>query len=306
MINDFNKELYLINSNNCIIEKLMVYLLYDEFKKEIIFDLDDYSIKNFLYVMEKTFESIAVRFNAENNNIDAEQFMKFYFEMLKKNVLYDTTLVNKNINKFKKKIKLIINDNGYINIIEKMPISFFAKYNIMIQFKEYIDKVYSTIIYYYGEISSNDLKINVFNMLSISLENHLNDCIRNGYTEQDIINNLKDILISFTKNYFVKEMINDKSSLNNFNDNSYKLFFNSLKDFEQKLVLYGVICDISGYDYFNKSIKENQTKEICKLLNISELKFKLTALSLSIRAIRHGFTEENHNSEKIIQERKKG
>ena len=57
MINNFRKQLELINSNNCINEKLMILSLYNELYNNILSHEDDDCIHYYAAFMEKTFET---------------------------------------------------------------------------------------------------------------------------------------------------------------------------------------------------------------------------------------------------------
>ena len=65
MIKNFKKELELINSNNCINEKLMIFSLYNEFYNDILGHADDYFIQHYAPFMEKTFELVVAGLNLQ-------------------------------------------------------------------------------------------------------------------------------------------------------------------------------------------------------------------------------------------------
>ena len=84
MIKNFKKELELINSNNCINEKLMIFSLYNEFYNDILGHADYYFIQHYAPFMEKTFELVVAGLNLQDNiSVSAEQFMRLIFKCLK-------------------------------------------------------------------------------------------------------------------------------------------------------------------------------------------------------------------------------
>ena len=285
MIKNFKKELELINSNNCINEKLMIFSLYNEFYNDILGHADDYFIQHYAPFMEKTFELVVAGLNLQDNiSVSAEQFMRVYFQMLKKSRLSSMPQAKGNIKTFENELNSFIEASEYVNVIEKFnSISLDTKVNIMAQFREYINNMFLTTIDLYGEKNSKGLRHSILDMLSIKLEEYLKDSLEKGYNENDITSNLKPTMMVITKDYLMDKLRNGDTSLIDFEDEAAKQFFDSFKEIEQKIWLMGLIYGIADYD---KSKDNEKIKEMCELLGISKLKYTKIALSMGIRSIK--------------------
>lgn len=285
MIKNFKKELELINSNNCINEKLMIFSLYNEFYNDILGHADDYFIQHYAPFMEKTFELVVAGLNLQDNiSVSAEQFMRAYFQMLKKSRLSSMPQAKGIIKTFENELNSFIEASEYVNVIEKFnSISLDTKVNIMAQFREYINNMFLTTIDLYGEKNSKGLRHSILDMLSIKLEEYLKDSLEKGYNENDITSNLKPTMMVITKDYLMDKLRNGDTSLIDFEDEAAKQFFDSFKEIEQKIWLMGLIYGIADYD---KSKDNEKIKEMCELLGISKLKYTKIALSMGIRSIK--------------------
>ena len=288
MIKNFKKELELINSNNCINEKLMIFSLYNEFYNDILGHADDYFIQYYAPFMEKTFELVVAGLNLQDNiSVSAEQFMRIYFQMLKISRLSSMPQAKGIIKTFENELNSCIEASEYVNVIEKFNlISLDTKVNIMAQFREYINNMFLTTIDLYGEENSKGLRHSILDMLSIKLEEYLKDSLEKGYNEKDIINNLKPAMMVVTKDHLMNQLRNGDTSLIDFPDEETKQFFGSFKEIEQKIWLMGAIYGIAGYDRNDKSKNDEKIKEMCEFLGISKLKFIKIALSMGIRSIK--------------------
>lgn len=288
MIKNFKKELELINSNNCINEKLMIFSLYNEFYNDILSHADDYFIQHYAPFMEKTFELVVAGLNLQGNiSVNAEQFMKIYFQMLKKGRLSNFPQVKGIIKTFEDELNSFIETSEYVNVIEEFnSISLDTKVDIMVQFREYINNMFLTTIELYGEENSKELRHSILDMLSIKLEEYLKDSLGKGYNEKDIINNLKPTMMVITKDYLMNQLRNGDTSLIDFQDEGTKQFFGGFKEIEQKMWLIGAVYAIAGYDRHDKSKDNEKMKEICELLGISKLKYIKIVLSMGIRSIK--------------------
>lgn len=285
MIKNFKKELELINSNNCINEKLMIFSLYNEFYNDILGHADDYFIQHYAPFIEKTFELVVAGLNLQDNiSVSAEQFMRVYFQMLKKSRLSSMPQAKGIIKTFENELNSFIEASEYVNVIEKFnSISLDTKVNIMAQFREYINNMFLTTIDLYGEKNSKGLRHSILDMLSIKLEEYLKDSLEKGYNENDITSNLKPTMMVITKDYLMDKLRNGDTSLIDFEDEAAKQFFDSFKEIEQKIWLMGLIYGIADYD---KSKDNEKIKEMCELLGISKLKYTKIALSIGIRSIK--------------------
>ena len=285
MIKNFKKELELINSNNCINEKLMIFSLYNEFYNDILGHADDYFIQHYAPFMEKTFELVVAGLNLQDNiSVSVEQFMRVYFQMLKKSRLSSMPQAKGIIKTFENELNSFIEASEYVNVIEKFnSISLDTKVNIMAQFREYINNMFLTTIDLYGEKNSKGLRHSILDMLSIKLEEYLKDSLEKGYNENDITSNLKPTMMVITKDYLMDKLRNRDTSLIDFEDEAAKQFFDSFKEVEQKIWLMGLIYGIADYD---KSKDNEKIKEMCELLGISKLKYTKIALSMGIRSIK--------------------
>ena len=285
MIKNFKKELELINSNNCINEKLMIFSLYNEFYNDILGHADDYFIQHYAPFMEKTFELVVAGLNLQDNiSVSAEQFMRVYFQMLKKSRLSSMPQAKGIIKPFENELNSFIEASENVNVIEKFnSISLDTKVNIMAQFREYINNMFLTTIDLYGEKNSKGLRHSILDMLSIKLEEYLKDSLEKGYNENDITSNLKPTMMVITKDYLMDKLRNGDTSLIDFEDEAAKQFFDSFKEIEQKIWLMGLIYGIADYD---KSKDNEKIKEMCELLGISKLKYTKIALSMGIRSIK--------------------
>lgn len=288
MIKNFKKELELINSNDFINEKLMIFSLYNEFYNDILGHADDYFIRYYAPFMEKTFELVVAGLNLKGNvSVSAEQFMRFYFQMLKKSRLSSMPQAKGIIKTFENELNSFIEASEYVNVIEKFSsISLDTKVNIMAQFREYINNMFLTTIDLYGEKNSKGLRHNILDILSIKLEEYLKDNLEEGYNENDITNNLKPTMMVITKDYLMNQLGNGDTSLIDFQDEATKQFFGGFNEIEQKIWLMGAIYIIAGYDRNDKSKDDEKIKEMCELLGISKLKYTEIALSMGIRSIK--------------------
>ena len=288
MIKNFKKELDLINSNNCINEKLMIFSLYNEFYNDILGHADDYFIQHYAPFMEKTFELVVAGLNLQDNiSVSAEQFMRVYLQMLKKSRLSSLPQAKGIIKTFDDELNSFIEASEYVNVIEKIDsIPLDTKVNIMAQFREYINSMFLTTIDLYGEEKSKGLRHSILDMLSIKLEEYLNDSLEKGYNENDITTNLKPAMMVITKDYLMNKLRNGDTSLIDFQDEETKYFFGSFKEIEQKIWLMGAIYGIAGYDRNDKSKDDEKIKEMCELLGISKLKYIKIALSMGIRSLK--------------------
>lgn len=288
MIKNFKKELELINSNDFINEKLMIFSLYNEFYNDILGHADDYFIRYYAPFMEKTFELVVVGLNLKGNiSVSAEQFMRIYFQMLKKSRLSSMPQAKGIIKTFENELNSFIEASEYVNVIEKFSsISLDTKVNIMAQFREYINNMFLTTIDLYGEKNSKGLRHNILDILSIKLEEYLKDNLEEGYNENDITNKLKPTMMVVTKDYLMNQLGNGDTSLIDFQDEATKQFFGGFNEIEQKIWLMGAIYIIAGYDRNDKSKDDEKMKEMCELLGISKLKYTIIALSMGIRSIK--------------------
>lgn len=284
MIKNFRKELDLVSSNNQISEKLMIFSLYNEFYNNIMGHSDDSLIQYYSSFMEKTFELIVAGLNLqENTSVNAKQFMKVYFKTLKSTMPFAKDIIMT----FERKLNSLIDANGYVNVIEKFDsIPLDTKVNIMVHFREYINSMYVTTIDLCGEENSKELRHNILEMLSTKLEEYLKDSLNKGIDSVSIIDNLKDILVAYTKEYLMNKLKNDEFGLNVFQDETTKHFFASFNEIEQKIWLMGMVYAIAGYDKNDKSRENEKIEEMCKFLGISKFKYTKIAISMGISSIK--------------------
>jgi len=312
LIKNFKKELELINSNDFINEKLMIFSLYNEFYNDILGHADDYFIRYYAPFMEKTFELVVAELNLKDNiSVSAEQFMRFYFQMLKKSRLSSMPQAKGIIKTFENELNSFIEASEYVNVIEKFSsISLDTKVNIMAQFREYINNMFLTTIDLYGEKNSKGLRHNILDILSIKLEEYLKDNLEEGYNENDITNKLKPTMMVVTKDYLMNQLGNGDTSLIDFQDEATKQFFGGFNEIEQKIWLMGAIYIIAGYDRNDKSKDDEKIKEMCELLGISKLKYTIIALSMGIRSIKmikktmNGIDTETFDGDLPVKRRK--
>ena len=255
MINNFRKQLELINSNNCINEKLMILSLYNELYNNILSHEDDDCIHYYAAFMEKTFELVVSVTNLQDNiSVNAEQFMRTYLQMLKINRLFSLPPAKGIIKTFEDELNLFIETSEYVNVIEKFnSITLDTKVNIMANFREYINNMSLATINIYGEEKSEELRQNILDMLSIKLEEYLKDSLEKGYNENDITNNLKPTMMVNTKDYLMDKLRNGNTSLIGSQDEDLNNDLNYNQKIELKMWLMGAIYYIAGYDKNDKS-----------------------------------------------------
>ena len=292
MIKNFTEELELMNSNNCINEKLMVFSLYNEFYNDILAHIDDNNINYYAPLMEKSFDLVVAGLNLQHNiNVNAKQFMNLYLEVLNKSRFSSMPQTKGIIKTYKNELNSFIEANEYVNVIDKFnTISLDTKVNVMAQFREYINNMFITTINLYGEENSKDLRFSILDMQSTKLEEYLKDSIEKGNNENDIINNLKSTMAINTKDYLKNKLRNGDNSLKNFEDESFKQFFNDFNEIEQKIWLMGTIYGIANY---NQAKDKEKIEEICELVGISKLQYTKTALSIGIRSVK--MMKKNYN-----------
>lgn len=288
MIKNFKSELDLVNSNKNISEKLMIFSLYNEFYNDVLGSAGDYFIKKYEPFMKKTFELVVASLNSQENvNVNAEQFMRAYFKMLKKSRLSSMPQVKGIIITFEKELNDFIDASEYANVIEQFEsIPLVAKVNIMIHFREYINNMYLTTIELYGEKNSKELRHNILDMLSIRLGEYLKDGLNQGVDSTNLTDNLKPVMMTSTKDYLMNKLKNGEFGFEDIQDEDVKEFFANFNETEQKIWLIGAIYAIAGYDKNDKSKEKEKIEEICKLLGISKFKYTKIAISMGIRFLK--------------------
>ena len=286
MVINFNKEVDLITSNNQISEKLMIFALYNEFYNSILSSTDDYFIKCYTPFMDKTFELAAAGIDLqEKSNVNAEQFMRIYFEMLKINSL--SSIPNEIITSFEKELKSLIASSKYVNIIEQFAtISLGVKVNIMISFREYINNMFITTINLFGEESSKELRDDILDMQLIRLEKYLNDSLNEGINQDNLTDDLKSVMMVATKDYLLNKLSNHEFGFDGIKDEATRDFFASFSEAEQKIWLIGAIYGIAGYDKNDRSKDNEKIEEICKYLGISKIEYIVLTISIGIRSFK--------------------
>lgn len=309
MIKNIGKELDLISTNSQISEKLMIFSLYNEFYNDILGHSDDYFIQHYAPFMEKTFELVVAGLNLQENiSINAEQFMKIYFEMLKKGKLSSMPQAKDIIATFENELSSFIDASGYVNVIEKFDIiPLDTKVNIMAQFREYINNMFLTTIELYGEKNSKELRHSILDMLSIKLEGYLKDSLSQGINPVNLTDNLKPTMVIATKDYLMNKLRNDEFGLDEsevLQDETARQFFASFNELEQKIWSMGAIYGIAGYDKNDKSKKAEKIEEMCKLLGISKFKYARIAISMGIRSLKAMKKAMNEMDDSPCQKRK--
>lgn len=288
MIKNFRKELELISNNSQISEKLMIFSLYNEFYNDIMGNSNDYFAQHYAPFMEKTFELVAAGLNIQENiSVNAEQFMKIYFKMLKKSMLSNMPQVKSIISIYENELNSFIDASKYVNVIEKFDsIPLDTKVNIMAHFREYINNMFLTTIDLCGEENSKELRHNILDMLSIKLEGYLKNNLNEGIDFVNLTDNLKPTMVIYTKDYLMNKLKNNEFGLNFFQDETTKQFFAGFNEIEQKIFLMGMIYSIAGYDKNDKSKQNEKIKEICKMLEISKLRYMKTSFSMGIHFLK--------------------
>lgn len=282
MIKNFRKELKLVSNNSNISEKLMIISLYNEFFNYIMRDLGESFIQYYSSFMEKTFESVIVELNLQEDiSVNAKQFMKIYFKMLKPNMPFARYIIMT----FERKLNSLIDASGYVNVIEKFDsIPLDTQINIMAHFREYINSMYHTTIELCGEENSRELRHNILEMLSVKLEKYLKDSLNKGIDSVNLIDNLKTTLAVYTKDYLMNKLKTDEFGLKIFQDETVKHFFASFNEIEQKIWLMGLIYAIA--DKNDKLKEKEKLREICKLLEISKLRYIRTVFSMALHLLK--------------------
>ena len=288
MVKNFKKELDLISSNGQISEKLMIFSLYNEFYNDILGNADDYFGQHYAPFMEKTFELVTAGLNLQQNvSVNAEQFMKIYFGMLKKSRLSSMPQAKGIITTFENELNAFIDASEYVNIIEQFEsISLDTKVSIMAEFREYINNMFLTTIQLYGEESSKELRHNILDMLSIKLGEYLKDSLSQGISLNDLTINLKTTMMMSTKDYLMNKLQNGEFGFEGIQDEETKKFFDSFSEIEQKIWLMGAIYGIAGYDQNDKSKDAEKIEEMCQLLGISKFKYTRIAISMGIHSLK--------------------
>ena len=280
MKKDYKKELELINSNKRISERLMIIGLYNEFYNEIVNNTEDNFIKHYASFMEKTFEIAAIGLEKnEKLSVNAKQFMEIFFEILKKNRLSNMSPAYEIIEKYEKEIKASSDKFEYVNIIDKTDsISIDEKINIMLEFKEFIDNMNEKANFTFGKKNTKDLREKLLHLQIDKLKEFLkeNNTIKNN-------DNLKEVMMTSTKEYLIKRLINPEDGLKDIQDNNMNEFLSKFNETEKKLWLIGIIYGISGYDRNDKKNEEKIIEEICQTLGITKMRYKALGLKMEIK-----------------------
>ncbi len=282
MIKNFKKELNAIKSSENINDKLMIFALYNEFYNCVSGSLDDRFLICYVPFMKKTFELVAASFNLKGNvKVNAKEFMKVYFSMLKCSELSSMSPVKSIISLFENELDSFIETSKYVNVIDKFEsIPLDTKVKLMAEFREYINNMYVTTIELYGEASSKELRNSILTMLLGRLDEYLKDSLNKGVKPNKLTNNLKDAMMTSTKEYLINKLKDGEFGFENVEDEAVKKFFTSYNDIEQKIMLMCAIYAISGCD---KSSAKERMEEKCELLNISTAKYIEALRSICIR-----------------------
>ena len=285
---NLKKEMELIKDNDKINEKLMILSLYDELFNYVSNRSNNPSLNQ--YAMENAFELLANRLNMLENDltINAQKFMILYFELLKTSDFADmfNSKTKKIILKFSNNLPKLIDSNKCAHIIDQFDsIPLEIKVDIMAQFKEYTDKICHSIDETIDEEASKNLKIDILNMLLISLEDYLKGNLKQN-TNNNIVSNLTPILMNTAKEYLLNKLNVNELGIENIKDNEIRNIYFNCEGIEQKAWLMMVMYTMIGYDNVKVKIPK---EEFCEKLGISKLKFTKISLKLFINFVQESY-----------------
>ncbi len=287
MIKNFKKEIDLISTSENINDKLMILSLYNEFYNAVLGSVDDNFIRHYAPFMEKTFELAVASVNlAEKGNITAEQFMRVYFEPLKKSMCSNMPQVKDIIASFETRLNDYIDRMGYVGIIDQFEsISLSSKVSIMTQFREYINHVFCTTLKLFDEKRTKELRHNILDMLSNKLGEYLKGSLAQDLYPYNLFDNLKPIIMISTKEYLMDKLASGEFGFEDIQDEIAREFFAKFNEQEQKIWLINAIYVIAGYDKNDESQEEQRIGEICQLLGISKFEYTNIALSMVVSSL---------------------
>ena len=171
---------------------------------------------------------------------------------------------------------------------------------IMFTLKEYIEKMTDFNREVYGKTNGDALTGIISRILSTKTNEYIKEYKDdNTKTEKEKINEYGNKLKETTKNYLVELLKNNDEKLTNFGNRNIKNYFDSFNDLERKIWILGLIYGMSGYEKLDNSIKSQsqRTKEMCDILEISKLKFIITAISMSFYSAKLMYKAQKNDGE---------
>lgn len=289
MIKNFKRELGLISNNKRINEKLMVIAIYNEFFNDVMDAANDNSKDEYTAIIEKTFEATVRYFNVhKTRNVNAERFMSVYFNLIRKNEVFNKDPLYQVIYNIENKLADCNSIMGFVNVIDDFDeLLLDRKVGIMLEYREYANNLLDAIneMFGYNTIKSYELHYSVLSVLKSRLANYLNHCKKNNIAPDKIIRNLKVNMIKPVKNFLFQKVNEGSLGVQHIEDDNTCDFLNEFQDLEIDIWFMEYIYEITGCNKYAKSLNINKTKEICEFLGISKLRYTLTNISMGLRSI---------------------
>lgn len=191
---------------------------------------------------------------------------------MKKNILEDN---------FSYFVKNQIDDfNLKINSYEYFSNSYKGK--IISDFEDYIYTIYYGLDCFYNGKDIYKIKKELFHILSSKLFIYYDSSIDSRLNPEKIINDEKNIMLHYSKNYFMEKFINGDFSINDFSF-CREPYFKDLSNDEKKLFFFTHIYYIStGGNEIKFNEKQN---DFCKSLGFSKCKLFLVNTSLNLKTL---------------------
>ena len=153
---------------------------------------------------------------------------------------------------------------------------------IISDFEGFICTIYGRLDCFYNGKDIYKIKKDIFHILSSKLFIYYDSSIDDRINPEKIISDEKDIMLHYSKNYFMEKLINGEFCINDFSFCSDPCFKELTND-EKKLFFFTYIYHISTG---GKDVKANEkNNDFCKSLSFSKCKLFFVNTSLYFKKL---------------------
>ena len=285
MIKSLKKEISLIGNNKRIADKLMVIAIYNEFYNDVIDAINQKDIEEYTTIIEKAFDATVRYFNTnKTRNVSTERFMKVYFDIIRKNDLFNKQPLDQVITNIENQLGDHNSIMSFVSVIDDFDeLILERKVDIMVQYREYANELLNSIndMFGYKTIKGYELRFSILHTLKTRLEHYLNYCKKNNIRPGKISSNLRVNMINPIKNL----LLDCTLGVQHVQDGELYDFLDGYNDLEQDIWMMEYIYEITGCNKNAKALNFNKSKEICGFLGISKIKYALTNVSMGLRTL---------------------
>lgn len=289
MIKSLKKEISLIGNNKRIAEKLMVIAIYNEFYNDVIDTINPKYTEEYTTIIEKAFDATVRYFNTnKTRNVSIERFMKVYFDIIRKNDLFNKQPLDQVITNIESQLGDYKNIMNFVSVIDGFDELFLErKVDIMVQYREYANELLNSIndMFGYKTIKGYELRFSILHTLKTRLEHYLSYCKKNNISPGKISSNLRVNMIKPIKNLLLDKLDDCTLGVRHVQDDSLYEFLDGFNDLEQDIWMMEFIYEITGCNKNAKALNFNKSREICNFLGISKIKYALTNVSMGLRTL---------------------